>query len=581
MTVESPRVFIADFDLVEYSGHFFNQVFGFREAARARGLAARIYISRRADPEIAEELGAQAILPFIPWLTGRYDGALEGFASAQHILGALWSDLDTAQISERDILVITSSRPQVIYGVDQWLRARPASARPAVIFRFLGPEFFNFEAEAFREVAWAYRFASRILLGSPSAERIFFTLNNEKALAHLEQLSSRRAFYLPVPKHYGAMAASSEARAAQPFTIYIYVNTRSGQISDRIIELLNKILSQYSDVNFLVRFSKGTPGEDDIRKKTDKSFIGARVEILPAEQNHAEYLATIERSDVVLLPYSPVVYRGIVSGVFCEIVAMGKIAVIPAGTWMADHVTEGRAAGVLFAENTVTDMVEAVERTIRDRSRLQTLAHRYARPFREENSCAKNLDGMLKLAGQRHDLRLSYVSLTDATKALGSQFYLGEGWSQVEEGMGVWSDGDRAEINFSLRPEGAKALFFNVQVRPFLAKWHSRIDVSVTANDVPVGEWSLNTEGHGGRHWSWHHAQIPEEVTASDEIQIVLSIRSPVSPKELGLSSDIRKLGIALRQFSLTPEMQSHDLESSEKSSMLARLREWLKRKLR
>ena len=299
------------------------------------------------------------------------------------------------------------------------------------------------------------------------------------------------------------------------------------------------------------------------------------MEIVPAEQSHVDYLATIERSDVILLPYSPVIYRGIVSGVFCEIAAMGKIAVIPAGTWMADHVTSGRAAGVLFGDNSLTEMVNAVERVIQDRNRLQTLADRCARPFREEYSCAKNLEGMIELAAQARDMRLSYVPLTDTTKALGSQHYFGEGWHIVDPGFGKWSDGDRAEINFSIVPN-AKTLFFSAQVRPFLARGHSRLDVSLTANKEPVAEWSFDAARPEDHEWSWRHIQIPEHIAASGEIQIVLMIRSPASPKELGLSPDPRKLGVALRLIALGPD--ALDLESSEPPPKRSRLKRWLKR---
>lgn len=577
MTAARPRIFIADFDLVGYPGHFFNQVFGFREAARARGLTARIYVSRKAEPEIIGELDAMAILPPMEWLRGDRDGALESFADAQDALAPFWDDLDTERISAQDILVIPSSRPQVIYGISQWLRARPPSMRPAVFFRFLGPEFYDFEAKAFDKVAWIYRFASRVLHRAPGAERVFFTLNNAKALTHLEKLSLRRAFYLPVPKYYGTIANPVGERPMQPLTIYIYVNVRSGKISGRIVDLMDGVLSRYDDVKFLVRFSKDAPGEDDVRAHIGKRLPAHRVEIVPSEQSHIDYLATIERSDVLLLPYGPVEYRGIVSGVFSEIVAIGKIAIIPEDTWMADHITEGRVAGVLFRDNTVADMMAAVEQTIREQGHLQALAARLAPSFRHENSCASNLDRMIELAAQSHDMRLSYVPLTDATKALGSQHHFGEGWSPVDEGFGIWSDGERAEINFSIAP-GASSLVFSALVHPFLTEEHSRLDVSLALNGAPVAEWSFDRERTQDRDWSWHHVQLPEHLTSSGEIRIVFSIRSPVSPQELGLSIDRRKLGIALRTLSLGPDRPEPDVPEISKSSKLKQwARHWLK----
>jgi hypothetical protein len=200
--------------------------------------------------------------------------------------------------------------------------------------------------------------------------------------------------------------------------------------------LIESILSRHADTRFLVRFTKNARGEDDLRRRIDASPVGHKVEVIPSEQSHIDYLATIERSDVIVLPYSPVEYRGIVSGVFCEIAAMAKISVVPDRTWMADHVADGRAAAVLFRDNSVADMVEAVECAIRDRDRLQVVADRSASVFREEYSCERNLDGMIRLAAERSDMRLSYVPLTDATNAFGSQHYFGDGWALADEGSG-------------------------------------------------------------------------------------------------------------------------------------------------
>ncbi|MGL5164768.1 MAG: glycosyltransferase [Afipia sp.] len=577
MTVTSPRLFIADFDLVGYSGHYFNQVLGFREAALARGIETKIYVSKKADPKIAEELDAHAVLPFVRWYNVSKDVFLDDFACAQFTLSPLWKDLEIADISERDILVITSSRPQVIFGLAQWMRSRSGSANPSVIFRFFGPEFFNFEAGTFIESAWSYYFASRSLLGVSGEERVFFSLNNKAALVHLEKLCLRRAFYLPVPKYYGSITEGLESRAVEELTIYVHTNRRSEKMLNRIFELVRTVLRKHGGVNFLVRVFDSV----DPERAFDKELIGRGLELLPGEQDHLEYLTTIDRADMILLPYDPVEYRGIVSGVFCEAVAMGKVAIIPAQTWMADHVSEGRAAGVLFEKNNKGGLVEAVERAIRDRRHLQAMAHRCARPFREENSCAANLDEMIELAAQAHDMRLSHVPLTNATQALGLQHYFGEGWSSVEEDFGIWSDGDRAEINFSIRPD-AKPLFFNVQVSPFLAAAHSQLDISLTANQVPVAEWSFDAARRGDRDWSWRHAQIPVHVVADGDIQVVLDIRSPASPKELGLSADVRKLGLALRQFSLQPEIQTAEAGLLKKLfEFSGRRGRWLKGKLR
>lgn len=244
---------------------------------------------------------------------------------------------------------------------------------------------------------------------------------------------------------------------------------------------------------------------------------------------------------------------------------MGKIAVIPAGTWMADQVLDGQATGVLFDEISAEHIAAAIDGAMQGREVLHAEAHRRAGPFREHNSCAKNLDRMIELAKQPQDMRLSYVPLTDARVALGSQHYLGEGWSDTEVGFGVWSDGGRAELNFTVKPS-ATALVLSAQVLPFLVEAHPRVDVSVAANGVLVAEWSFDANEPGGLDWSWRHASIPQKVMADGEIQLVLHIISPASPRSLNLSNDARQLGLALRRFSIEREIPGEALLAAETS---------------
>jgi hypothetical protein len=133
-------------------------------------------------------------------------------------------------------------------------------------------------------------------------------------------------------------------------------------------------------------------------------------------------------------------------------------------------------------------------------------------------------------------------------------------------------------MNFSIR-SGPRALFFSVQVRPFLAAAHSRLDVSLTANAVPVAEWSFDATRRSDRDWTWHHIPIPDNLAASGDIQIVLDFRSPASPEELGLSTDHRRLGVALRRFSLGPEIPDVRTESVPRRSRFGYWSSWLKSK--
>lgn len=60
-----------------------------------------------------------------------------------------------------------------------------------------------------------------------------------------------------------------------------------------------------------------------------------RLDVLPPYLSPAAYAAMLARTDVMLLPYDPLLYRSGTSGIFIETVVAGKVPLVMAGTWMA------------------------------------------------------------------------------------------------------------------------------------------------------------------------------------------------------------------------------------------------------
>jgi glycosyltransferase involved in cell wall biosynthesis len=392
------RLFVLDFDLVGFSGHCFNQVFGFRAAARALGLEPRVLIPAAAEASIAGLLDARALLPPVPWHLADQKSAGEILAWTRAALRPVWDSIVAEQVAASDILLITSSRPAVICALADWLDTLQPEACPAVFFRFFGAEFLNFENTAFTEYSWPYRHASNELASRPGQERVFFTVNNRKIIAKLEQLVSRPVHLMPMPKYYGDAAPAGRSGEDRQPTVYVHVN-RQGEMPQRVAAAIATVLQQDATVKFLVRFCRHAHADDTASRASFSGLAGPSVELLAAEDDHRSYLATIARSDVVLLPYDPIEYRGIQSGPFCEAAALGKVVVAPAETWMADNIADGHAVGVLFAQPSAAELATATAAALRDLPRLQAQAARRAEPFRAENSCQRNVERMMELAG--------------------------------------------------------------------------------------------------------------------------------------------------------------------------------------
>jgi glycosyltransferase involved in cell wall biosynthesis len=144
--------------------------------------------------------------------------------------------------------------------------------------------------------------------------------------------------------------------------------------------------------------------------------------------------------------------------------------------------------------------------------------------------------------------------MVDFATAFDARCYLGSGWGATEFGAGVWSNGSIAELCFELEQRPAGPLRLRMNLTAFVVKEHPAITVHVSAEDFDVARWSFGLAQSELIHGSWHEATIPAEATSNGEFSVKLRIDQPASPRKLGLSADIRLLGIMLHRLSISPE---------------------------
>jgi glycosyltransferase involved in cell wall biosynthesis len=73
-----------------------------------------------------------------------------------------------------------------------------------------------------------------------------------------------------------------------------------------------------------------------------------------------DYQTAMKRANLVLLPYLPAGYVLQTSGIFSEAMAMGKVSIIPDGTWMADMARIHGGGAVMFQEFEASAIAGAV-----------------------------------------------------------------------------------------------------------------------------------------------------------------------------------------------------------------------------
>lgn len=134
--------------------------------------------------------------------------------------------------------------------------------------------------------------------------------------------------------------------------------------------------------------------------------------------------------------------------------------------------------------------------------------------------------------------------------------YIGEGWSSQEE-THRWTDGQTAKLVFKLTKTPKNPLMLKVHASPFLGGGLNHQYVRLLVNGQEVIQWSM-------KGLAWYECPIPSYLIKQDGI-ILLSfiVDTPLSPSEIGESTDSRKLGIAMRELIICEQPEEGSLKNS------------------
>ena len=119
--------------------------------------------------------------------------------------------------------------------------------------------------------------------------------------------------------------------------------------------------------------------------------------------------------------------------------------------------------------------------------------------------------------------------------------YMLAGWSRQENGY-TWTDGKEASMLFDVQNAEDKNLLLQIRAFAYLGGGLPCQTVDVYANEIKTASWKITNE-------AWHEAEIPYTAAGDGLIKIKLTISDPTSPKEIGKSTDERKLGIAVKEL--------------------------------
>jgi hypothetical protein len=123
---------------------------------------------------------------------------------------------------------------------------------------------------------------------------------------------------------------------------------------------------------------------------------------------------------------------------------------------------------------------------------------------------------------------------------------MGRGWS-VTESTGVWSEGPSAELVFRFETKPANSLLARFRVTPFMQAGPQCVTISL--KNTSIAQWSFT--GPQDIYPEWRELKIPSDLLGDNEMLFTLQIGFPASPEQVGVSDDVRRLGVMLHEMSI------------------------------
>jgi glycosyltransferase involved in cell wall biosynthesis len=374
-------------------GHRFHQALGCWDSALARGMEPVLFMNAEADAAVRAALpgGRPVLRDPVFRMELSFDERTALFLRMLH------EHVDPV-VRRDDRVLLTVATQCEARALATWLAELPARKRPFILCLFpsdrwnrKGPEERERQVAELRTVA--AEIASR---GLAAQRRLLFASHTRGIQAELQSLLGTRVLLAPMAELDSGITPSRRHLSPTPPTaaaprIAIVGGARPEKGFDRLPAIVRASRERTTTVFLLQLFNEQLSVEEWEALLRLAEEPG--VEAIHGELDRAGYLALFQAADLMLFPYARLPYKQRPSGILSEAVLAGLPVVVPSGTWLAEQVTAGAAAGAVFEGDTPEAVAVAIEACLTDLPALQALARERAPAWRRSQTLEPFLDG--------------------------------------------------------------------------------------------------------------------------------------------------------------------------------------------
>jgi glycosyltransferase involved in cell wall biosynthesis len=377
--IDSPhprgRLLIVEEALKNRSGHWYEYNRALVGEARKRGLEVDLLAHRDIDPEIREELGAEAFFPVTSWdlvynhplALVRYLGILRhNFRVARWMIRHFKSQAEAYEVVLVPTVVLyhwLAWRYLYFRGKGRWFQ------KLVLISRNNAGEYDPSTGHyIFTASAKALKLAVSLFRGPVSEGGVQLGSDSARLAEQHERLCGVPFVTFPHPRPTSHLPPPRPRDRSRELVFSALGPPRFEKGSDLILGAVAEILEKVPDFpgRFVLQWSADVFAPDGTEFPLPEEWKNhPKIEIIRESLDSASYQRRLDESDVLLLPYRRSQYHARLSGIAIESFQSGVPCICVSDTWVEDCMKE-IGGGVAIANEEWRDLYEAILAVAKD-----------------------------------------------------------------------------------------------------------------------------------------------------------------------------------------------------------------------